>query len=209
MREWNDMLEAVARLAATRSMEEDTRYPVGKTAACRKDRLVSSCRRFEFYTSSFWGDQTGPNPTDRRKNGSKHHVITDAQGIPLVAQITAANRHDVTQILPLVDSIPKIQGKLGRPRHRPATVQGDRAYDSKYHRDELRSRNINPVLARRKTEHGSGLGIYRWVVERTISWLHQYRRLRVRYERRGDIHQAFVNLGCILICCKYLNGSFC
>jgi transposase len=47
------------------------------------------------------------------------------------------------------------------------------------------------------------------VVERTVSWLHQYRRLRVRYERRADIHQAFVTLGCIMICYKCLISSFC
>ncbi|MBI5762846.1 MAG: IS5/IS1182 family transposase, partial [Planctomycetes bacterium] len=41
------------------------------------------------------------------------------------------------------------------------------------------------------------------------SWLHQSRRLRVRYERRGDIHEALLKLGCILICHKCLNGSFC
>ncbi|MBL8821823.1 MAG: transposase, partial [Planctomycetia bacterium] len=59
-------------------------------------------------------------------------------------------------------------------------------------------------LARRNTEHGSGLGIYRWVIERSISWLHQFRRLRVRYERRDDIHEAFMILGCIVICGYFL-----
>lgn len=73
----------------------------------------------------------------------------------------------------------------------------------------MRWLGITPVLARRNTEHGSGLGRYRWVVERTISWLHQYRRLRVRYERRADIHQAFLDLGCALICYKTLIRSFC
>lgn len=73
----------------------------------------------------------------------------------------------------------------------------------------LWARGIAPQIAHRNTEHGSGLGVYRWVVERTNSWLHQYRRLRVRYERRGDIHEAFLKLGCILICHKCLVGSFC
>jgi len=120
-----------------------------------------------------------------------------------VATLTAANDHDVTQLLPLVDAVPKLRGKRGRPCFRPARVQGDRAYHSKPHAAELRRRNIQPVIAQRGTEHGSGLGTTRWVVERTISWLHQYRRLRVRYERRADIHEAFLTLGCILICCKF------
>jgi len=109
----------------------------------------------------------------------------------------------VTQLLPLVDAIPPIAGKRGRPRRRPERVQGDRAYDSAAHRAELRRRGIEPVLARRNAEHGSGLGNHRWVVERSLSWLHQFRRLRIRWERRADTHQAFLTLGCILICCNF------
>ena len=154
------------------------------------------------------GEKTGPNPTDRRKLGSKHHLITDAQGIPLATILTGANRHDVTQLLPLVEAIPPIRGQRGRPRRRPAQVQGDRAYDSEPHRRALRSLRIEPVLAQRFTEHGSGLGIHRWVVERTLAWLHQFRRLRIRYERRADIHEAFLSLACSLICLRRLN-SFC
>ena len=56
-----------------------------------------------------------------------------------------------------------------------------------------------------KQPHGSGLGKQRWIIERTIAWLHQYRRLRVRYERRADIHQAFLQIAGCLICLKLLN----
>ena len=61
-------------------------------------------------------------------------------------------------------------------------------------------------LAKRNTEHGSGLGRWRWVVERTFAWLNQFRRLRVRYEKRADIHEAFLSLGCVLICWNFLSG---
>ena len=91
----------------------------------------------------------------------------------------------------LIDAIPAVKGKRGKPRRRPRRVQADRADDSEPHRQELRQRGIEPVLAKRNTEHGSGLGVYRWVIERTISWLHQFRRLRIRYERRPEIHEAF------------------
>jgi len=131
-------------------------------------------------------------------------VITEAGGIPLAAILTGANAHDVTQLLPLVDAIPAVKGKVGRPRKRPKRAQGDRAYDSEEHRRELRRRGIEAVLAKRNTEHGSGLGVFRWVVERTISWLHQFRRLRIRYERRPEIHQAFLSLACSLICWRSL-----
>jgi len=115
----------------------------------------------------------------------------------------------VTQLLPLVDAIPPVKGKAGRPRQRPDRVQGDRAYDSQPHRQQLILRHIQPVLARRRTANGSGLGKTRWVVERSHSWLHQNRRLRVRFERRADIHEAFLTLGCIKICHDCLKGSFC
>ena len=132
-------------------------------------------------------------------------MLTDAQGVPLAAKVTGANRHDVTMLLPLVTSISPVGGKPGPARQLPERVQGDRAYDSEPHRHILRWLGITPILAQRNSENGSGLGTYRWVVERTISWLHQYRRLRVRYERRADIHQAFLTLGCSLNCWQACN----
>jgi transposase len=123
----------------------------------------------------------------------------------LAVVLTGANAHDITQLIPLVDGIRPVRGKRGRPRHRPDRVQGDRGYDSQPHREQLRQRGIQPVLAKRNTEHGSGLGVFRWVVERTLAWLHQFRRLRTRYDRRDDIHEAFMSLGCAMICFNYLN----
>jgi len=59
----------------------------------------------------------------------------------------------------------------------------------------------------RRTEHGSGLGRWGWVVERTFAWLSQFRRLRVRYDKRADIHEAFLSLGCALICWQFLRKT--
>jgi transposase len=97
--------------------------------------------------------------------------------------LTGANRNDSQQALALVDAIPSLQGERGRPRHRPDCVLGDRGYDAEAIRRGLRARWIMPWLAKRNTEHGSGLGRWRWVVERTFAWLNQFRRLRVRYEK--------------------------
>jgi transposase len=155
------------------------------------------------------GKKTGPNSTDRSRPGSKHHVVVDGQGIPLAVSLTGANRHDVTQLVPLVDAIPPIRGRVGRPRFRPDRLYADRAYDSKADRIALRLRGIAPQIPRRNTAHGSGLGIYRWVVERTIAWIHQPRRLRVRFERRADIHEGFMRLTCALICWRALGASLC
>lgn len=124
---------------------------------------------------------------------------------PVPVQLTGANRNDSEQALALVDAIPLLQGKWGRPRHRPDCVLGDRGYDVEAIRQGLRDRSIIPFLAKRNTEHGSGLGRWRWVVERTFAWLNQFRRLRVRYEKRADIHEAFMYLACALMCWNFLH----
>ena len=104
-----------------------------------------------------------------------------------------------------------MRGRVGRPRRRPDRLTADRGYDHDKYRDQLRQRGIKPEIARRQTEHGSGLGRYRWVVERSFAWLHQFKRLLVRYDRRADIHEAFLQVAGCLICLKLLNGeeSFC
>ena len=161
-----------------------------------------------FRKGGFWGAQTGPNPTDRAKLGSKRHLICDGQGIPLAIQLTGANRNDSRQAVALVDSIPALQGKRGRPRCRPSCLLGDRGYDAKAIRDTVRARRILPQLAKRNTRHGSGLGRGRWVVERTFAWLNQFRRLRVRYEKRADMHEALLRLACCLISWRYLQVAW-
>jgi len=111
--------------------------------------------------------------------------------------------------MPLVNGIPSLSGgHRGRPHCRPKIVQGDRAYDSQPYRYQLWKRGIQPVLAHRFVPHGSGLGIHRWVVERSLSWLHQFRRLRVRFERRSDIREALLFLACAIICWRILIQSF-
>ena len=62
-------------------------------------------------------------------------------------------------------------------------------------------------IARRQTQHGSGLGRARWVVERTFAWLHHFKRLLVRYDRRHEIHEAFLAIGCCLVCFRRLSHS--
>lgn len=95
-------------------------------------------------------------------------------------------------------------GPRGHPRTRPDCVLGDRGYDAGYIRDGLRARHILPMLAKRNTENGSGLGQYRWLVERTFAWLNQFRQLRVRHEKRADIHEAFLALACAHLCWSVL-----
>ena len=169
--------------------------------------MVAGGRRLQPRAGEKGGTATGPSPVDRARTGSKHHLLVDATGIPLAWTLTGGNRNDVTQLIPLVDRVPPVRGKVGRPRRRPERVTADRGYDHDSHRRQLRQRGIKPEVARRGSGHGSGLGRYRWVVERTFAWLHQFKRLLVRYDRRADIHQAFLALGCCLVCHRRLRNS--
>jgi len=150
------------------------------------------------------GEDTGPNPADRGKSGSKHHLMTDAQGIPLSATVTAANVNEVTRALAVLTAMSPVGGKPGPRRRLPERLQGDRGYDSEPLRRVLRWLGVTPVLARRGTGHGSGLGVFRWFIERTLSWLHSHGRLRRRLDRLTEIQEAFLQLACALICLRFL-----
>jgi hypothetical protein len=68
------------------------------------------------------GDQTGPNPTDWAKRGSKRHPICDGRGAPLAVRLTGANRNDSQEALRLWMRYPPLQGEWGRRRQRPNFV---------------------------------------------------------------------------------------
>jgi transposase len=126
-------------------------------------------------------------------------VLTDAGGVPLVLQMVPANQHDGTTMLPLVVDMPAVAGKPGRPKQKPERIVADKAFDDQSLRSLLRWLGIEPVLPKRgEDEHG--LGVWRWFIERTISWLHQFRRLRIRWDRRPEVHQAFLSLAAGIIC---------
>lgn len=118
--------------------------------------------------------------------------------------LTASNVPDVVTLLRMVDLIRPIGGRRGRPRRRPDKVHADKGYVSRANRRGLRQRGIQPRIARKGIESSERLGRYRWVVERTNAWLHRFRRLLIRYERREDIHEAFLTVAAILICWQRL-----
>jgi len=134
--------------------------------------------------------------------------VVDRRGTPLAVCLTGANRHDSVVFEALVDAIPAIRRPRGRPRKRPAKLHADKAYDIPRCRRFLHRRRIKVRIARKGIESSARLGQHRWVVERTLAWLGQFRRLTVRYERRQDIHHAFVSLGCSLVCINAL-ARFC
>ena len=122
--------------------------------------------------------------------------------------LTAANEHDSVQFEGLIAAIPALKQPYGYRRKRPDKLHADKGYDYPRCRQFLRRRHITPRIARRGVESSEKLGRHRWVVERTLAWLSRYRRLAIRYERREDIHFAFLALGCALICWNFLGQRF-
>src|SRR5919112_1892777 len=174
-----------------------------------RDRLAEGIVGLGKRTRPRGGQKTGPNPTDKGKSGSKRHIVVDRNGIALAVIHSAANVHDSKVLEEAVDAIEPIRKPhRGRPRKRPEKLHADKAYDFPRCREALRKRGITPRIARRGIESSEKLGKYRWVVERTLAWMNRFRRLKVRYERRDDIHQAFLDLGCALICWRYVQ-RFC
>ena len=132
----------------------------------------------------------------------------DRNGIPLAVRLSPANRHDSQLLAAMIEAVPPIRHGVGRPQRRPAKLHADKGYDFPQCRQALRRRAIQPRIARRGIDSSERLGRHRWVVERTLSWIARCRRLVVRYERRDDIHLAFLVLACAAICFRFLQ-RFC
>jgi len=133
--------------------------------------------------------------------------VVDAEGIPLAEFLTAANVNEVTLLEQLVDAIPPTRGNVGRPRCRPERLHADKGYRSRKNQRALQARGIQSRIARPMIDSSERLGRHRWVVERTFAWLNQMKRLVIRYERRDDIHEALLRLGCSLICFHFLTPA--
>jgi IS5 family transposase len=108
----------------------------------------------------------------------------------------------------VVDAVGPVRQSVGRPRKRPDKLHADKAYDHRRCRRALRARGIAPRIARRGIEPRDRLGRHRWVVERTLAWFGQFRRLAIRYERRADIHLALTTLAAAVIAARFLRGGF-
>ena len=120
------------------------------------------------------------------------------------ALLSPANRNDALYFAAVLDGIGPIKRPRGRPRQRPDKAHADKAYDVPRCHAYVRQHRIADRIARKGIESSARLGRYRWVAERTMAWLADFRRLDVRYERRTDIHLAFLHLGCALICLRVL-----
>jgi hypothetical protein len=161
LRQRRDLLATLAGLAGSRGLGTAARQ-VARLAGRRGRRRPEPSERGQPERArQEGGEQTGPKPVDRGKPGSKYHLVVDRNGIPLAVRLSAANAHDATQLLPLVDAIPSIigpRGWPGRPRKRPGKLHADKAYDYPSLRRALRARGIKPRIARRGSTPPSGWG---------------------------------------------------
>jgi putative transposase len=140
------------------------------------------------------GPQTGKNPTDRAKSGTKRHVVCDQRGAPLGLCVTGANRHDKKMALRVVDAI-----KVERPassQRKPQHMCADKGYDFDDVREGFKERGYTAHIPQRGTPKYTGRRTHqpkRWVIERTHSWLNRHRRLLVRWEKSDKNYVALIH----------------
>ena len=140
--------------------------------------------------------------------------------MPLAIRLTPGNENERRQLLPLVDEL------LARGQ-RPLELWADRGYDGEALRAELRARAIEPRISRRRrtgdpappgsqlvwrgrkrtAKTRDPLGRQRWPIERTNAWLHNWRRISTRWERRPELYLALLQLACSMIICRILEWS--
>ncbi len=140
----------------------------------------------------------------KRGKGTKLVALADASGLPLSVRAASASPHEVTLVGETIDA--------RFVSEKPERLIGDRAYDSDPLDETLAGRGIEMIAPHRrnrkkpKTQDGRKLRRYkrRWKIERLFTWLHNFRRLVVRYERRVENYLGFVRLGCIVILLRRL-----
>lgn len=172
-------------------------------ALCLGFRSYSICRLGQ-RTGDERAELTGPNPDDRGKNGSKTHLITERTGPPRLSRSVPSTSMTAWCWSRWCAASRRSVPGAGTRRRRPARLHGDKGYDYPYLRTFLRGRGIVARIARRGVESSRRLGRHRWVIERTVSWLAECRRLHRRYERRAGHFASFVVIAVALICYRRL-----
>lgn len=139
---------------------------------------------------------------DRGEPGSKMHILSDANGLPLVVGLSAANTHDSGGLKPMVAGHQSRRDPHRGRYFKAQRLHADKAYDVPHLWKWLRGKRIGVRIARKGIESSERSGRRRWVIERTMSWLTGYRRLNHRYERHPRNHLAFLGLAAAPCCYK-------
>jgi transposase len=147
----------------------------------------------------------------KRGKGSKLMVLADGKGTPLGICVEAASPAEVKLLERTLDSV-KVKRRRGHRRrpYKPERLIADRGYDSNPARALLVKREVEPIIPKRrnnkKATHQDGRKLRRykrrWIIERTNSWLQNFRRLVARYERKVKNFEALVHLACALVTLK-------
>jgi putative transposase len=148
------------------------------------------------------GKKTGPNPTDRAKCGVKRSLLTERQGVPVGLVVAGANRPDMKLVKDTVQSL-----VVKRPRPTNKKPQGmclDKGYDYAEVRATLKEFGFTAHIRARGEEaqalkRPAGVKARRWVVERTHSWMNRFRRVLIRWDKKGENYLAFLHFACGLI----------
>ncbi len=151
---------------------------------------------------AFWGDLTGPNPTDRAKKGVKRSVLVEAAGGPLAVVIAGANVRDDKLLAATLDAV-----VIERPEpteEAPQHLCLDKGYDNKGSREIARERSYVAHIQRIGEEkldeaREKRYPARRWVVERALAWLSKCRGILVRYEKKAENYLGLVKVACVLI----------
>jgi len=131
-------------------------------------------------------------------------VVASGEGLPVGVHVASATPHETMLIEETLDQATLPASDKTHP------LVADRAYDSDKLRDRLAERGLDLVCPHRrnrkkpKRQDGRKLRRYRrrWIVERTIAWLHNFRRIVVRWDRHVNIYKAFIHVACIMILVK-------
>ncbi|MGW7042152.1 transposase [Streptomyces avermitilis] len=171
--------------------------------------MTTSVHRLSRHSISGHSEKNG-GLADRAESGRSRYegqqtaVLSEAQGLPLAVAVSGANLHDSQAFKLLILAIPAVRSRRGPRRRKPVKVRADKACCSAEHLRWLRSRNLIARIARPGIESGERLGRHRLEIEWSISRLFGYRRLTVRYERKGSHLLAFLGLAAALTCYKKL-----
>lgn len=146
----------------------------------------------------------GHNPTDRGKYGTKRSTLSEGHGLPVAVVVAGANVHDMKLAAPTLDAV-----MVERPAptaEQPQHLCLDAGYDYDLPRFAAEQRGYTAHI-RPRGEDRANAGTRdpskkprRWVVERLHSWLNRSRRLLVRWEKLDRTYEAFLHLGCALLC---------
>ena len=190
-----NLLEAAPRLDLQRRLPGCVGSSPRQTRSAPADQLGGSDRRWLVFTGKKGGDEVGRTP---KGNGTRILLMVDAEGTPLSAYTTAAHHNEVNTVETLVK-----QRQLSH--HTPRRLLYDKAADADWLRERLAGRGIDLICPHRanrsKPSRQDGRALRRYVrryrVERSISWLHCFRRLITRWEYYSDLFQGFVHLACL------------